>query len=341
MKKVFIIALSLLLTACASSGPPKGYTGPALYPLDKKPIAQISSTTSQEAVALSVGTSKSGFIPPDRSQKRLAFEKDYPITKPSKAALGELTSHYHNLRMGQAIAIGADFDSRTAGILKDSNGAPLSVTGKVSYRTDEAVSQGVSLGITTGAAMGLTSVAAINQQAATVGMELTTSGTAQVMTAQVVQGVITGLIAGGIHSSMANTAMEEISRAKNFGERVEATTSVAAHVMPSSSPIGPYGQRNTRTPPIYITDSVVKRLLVAVDDENLEFNGSSKVVLITTVGTYRGEKYKKKYPNSSGWEYRVTNLNKVTLPFGSISSWDGQLSIDALINAVSTSKITF
>ncbi|OMH31734.1 hypothetical protein BGP75_16560 [Motiliproteus sp. MSK22-1] len=325
-------------------GPPEGYSGPPLFQENKYDYKKISdkplTPTELEEIASIVGSDKTGFIPLDRSPDRITFEAEYPIVEANARALDALVSHNHNIRIGQAIALGADFSPRTAGFLKDSSGKPLSITGKVSYRTEEAVSQGISLGATTGVAMGVASVGAINQQASQVGMQLTPSGTTQVMTTQIITNVASGFIAGAIHASMANTAMKGISQANNFGERVEETTLTAAHVMGGSGPIGPYGNLSTRMPPTYITNGVVKRILATYNTKNSEVNGSVRMVFITTVGTYRGDKYEKKYPYSSGWEYRITNLNQTLLPFGSISEWSGQPSLEVLIQTLSDDNIS-
>jgi len=343
MKIYAVLGLSIIVSACAKIGPPEGYNGPPLYHADEYvPKANIATpliAIEKEEIALTVGSDKTGFIPPDRSPDRIIFESEYPIVKTDASALDALISHNHNLRIGQAIAIGADFEPRTAGFLKDPLGKPISITGKVSYRTNKALSQGISLGVTTGMVMGANSVAPINQQAAKVDLQLTPTGTAEGMTSQIVDGVFIGLIAGGIHASVANTAMTGIAQAKNFGERVGETTLLAGHVMGGASPLGAYGNMNTRIPPVYMADGVVKRILATYPIENAKLNGSTRFIFITTVGTYRGDKYEKKYPYSSGWEYRVTNLNLIGLPFGTIEKWDGKPSLEVLIQAISSADI--
>jgi hypothetical protein len=305
------------------------------------PSQEQYSPYQKENIANLVGKGLSGHIPPDTSNKRQTFEKEFPIQTPDQRALNTLKSHNHNIRVGQALALGSDFDPRTAGALKDKQNQSKSVTGRVTYRTNDALSQGAMTGVTTGAAMGTMAISSINNTVDDVGLQLTSHGETVVMIDQMIQGVVTGLIAGGIHASLANNATIEIIQARNFGERVDATTLTAAHAMGvDAAPVGPNGIRNTRMPAINITDGVVKRIFASGGIQPTEQNGSTRWVFITAVGTYRGEKYENLHPYSSGWEYRITNLNEIYLPFGSISQWNGQVSLDALRKSIKEAGIT-
>lgn len=183
------------------------------------------------------------------------------------------------------------------------------------------------------------SVNAINQDAAQLGMQLSTEGTTKIMASQMLTGAVAGIIAGSIHASMAGTAIEEISKASHYGERVEGTTLVAAHVMKGASPINSYGKMNTRTPPVFIKNGIVKRVfaLSKVDDDSTD--KKIRFIVVSTIGTYRGLDFENKYPYTDGWEYRVTNLNQILLPADSISAWDGQISFENLMEELSASKI--
>jgi hypothetical protein len=340
LENLLLLVLSLNLIGCASTTEVKDGGTPInsmTATLSDHSLEKPYSPSQKENIANLVGKGFSGYIPPEISEQRKAFEKEFPIQKPDQSEANTLKSHNHNMRVGQALALGSDFDSRTAGALKDNYNQPKSVTGRVTYRTNDALSKGALAGMTTGAAMGVVAIGSINNTVGDVGLELTSYGETVVIIDQMIEGLVTGLIAGGIHASMANEATLKIIQAKTFGERVDATTLVAAHVMGFGAlPIGPNGIANTRMPAINITDGVIKRVLVS---GRAESNGSTRWVFITAVGSYRGDEYKKVHPYSSGWEYRITNLNEIYLPFGSISQWNGQVSLDVLRKAIDDAGI--
>jgi hypothetical protein len=310
MKKISIILLASLTASCATTEYAKRLTdAELLYTSYERaaPETQTFSAVEAENVALEVGSGRSGFIPPDRSIGRLNFERAFPAEVASESDYDELGGMVHLVRAGQVVLFSADLDRRTAGATKDKNGNPVSLTGLIDVRSPEAMSQAVVTGIGTGVAMGTVSVSAANAELAKSGLQLTSSAANQAVLSSAATGLLGGLIAGAIIEHQVNSAIKGIVAASDFGSRMqEATLRPEA---PHAVPISPAGlTRNVE--PERIIPGVVRRVMMYRGQT--DYKNNQLLVFISVVVVFRGEKYAKEYPSTSGWEYRITNINVIT-----------------------------
>lgn len=298
-------------------------------------ISNLSSA-SIEGIALKVGEDKTGFISPDRSDERLAFEKEFPAVAATDEEFERLAGHNNTVRAAQVIFFSADIDDRASGFLRDPLGAPLSVTGRFSVDSSSAISQGVMMGGVSGIASGAMAISSINNQVASQGLKLSPTGQSAVMGGNMASGLFAGFIAGAIHAGQAESTFNGFLESKSFGERMEHSTLTAAHVLGGASPLGTAGEWNTRTKSVLVTPGVAKRIFWAIGQK--ETNLRQRLFLISTVAVYRGGAYESKYPNTLGWEYRITNLNTLIAPSGFFSS-DPEERYISLKRAITEAKV--
>lgn len=291
---------------------------------------------SIEGIALKVGEDKTGFIAPDRSDERLAFEKEFPAVAATDEEFDRLAGHNNTVRAAQVIFFSADIDDRTSGFLRDSRGAPLSVTGRFSVDNSSAISHGVMMGGVSGIASGAIAISSINNQVASQGLKLSPMGQSAVMGGNMASGLLAGFIAGVIHARQAESTFNGFLESKSFGERMEHSTLTAAHVLGMANPLGTAGEWNTRTKSVLVTPGVAKRIFWAIGQK--ETNLRQRLFLISTVAVYRGGAYESKYPNTLGWEYRITNLNTLIAPIGFLTS-DPEERYISLKRAITEAKV--
>ena len=290
-----------------------------------------------EQAALRIGADKTGFIPPDRTDERLAFEREFPAVAATDEAFERLATHGHSTRAAQVIFFAADIDDRTSGFLKDPRGNPLSVTGRFSVDGSSAISQGVVMGGASGLASGAMAISSINNQVASQGLKLSPAGRNAVMGGNMASGLFAGFIAGAIHAGQAESAFNGFLESHSFGERMEHSTLTAAHVLGGASPLGVAGEWSTGSKPVLVTPGVAKRVFLAAAEQK-EINLRQRLFLISTVAVYRGGAYESQYPNTSGWEYRITNLNTLIAPAGFFSA-DAEARYLALKRAIAQANI--
>ena len=316
MRKLFLIFLIPFLIACTSTEYRKNLQAND-YLFEPKYSIKNSSTADSdyEGIALSVGKDKTGFIAPDRTASRLLFEEKYPIKNATEKDLSNLTSSFHQIKVGQVLVLSADLDERTSGFLKNEKNEPISLSGRFEVNSDQMISQGAIAGATSGVVSSSLSVVTTNSQLAKSGLQLSSSGQNSLMISGLVGGLVVGSVVGAIDANNKTKALNGIINSTTFGERI----SFAHNVLHSES-AGPIshdgfgGSPFNNVEPVKINNGIVKRVFIYKGKLNNTYQRD--LFIISTVATYRGEHYANEHPNSLGWEYRITNLNLIKISSG-------------------------
>jgi len=308
MMRILSLSMIILLVGCANLDFAKNLKSEDLL-YDSYALSRAVGSNSYENWR-KIGNDKIGFVGIDASDETLKIDELFPIKAHTDSDLERIHSHNHRMRLGQALVFTADIDPRTSGFLKDSKNRPLSISGRFEPDANSAIAQGVTSGVVIGATSGVMAVNSINNQVASAGLKLSDAGSNAVMGGQMAQGLIAGLIAGGIHASMAESALNGIISGKNFGERMEATTLTAAHLLPNLAALGPDGLVRSSSP-VVIAPGVVKRYFLRFGQKTLDYK--NEYYLITAVGMFRGKEYENKYPNTLGWSYSISNMALIYL----------------------------
>ncbi|WP_158270671.1 hypothetical protein [Limnohabitans sp. Bal53] len=302
-KSLFLpLVITLFMSGCASLD----------YANNLKTDELLYDNRSSFAVTdyKSVGSDRHGFVGIDTSDESAKIDQLFPVKFPTDSDLEKLHNHNHRMRLGQALVFTADIDPRTSGFLKDSKNRPLSISGRFEPNANSAITQGVASGVMIGATSGVMAINSINNQVASAGLKLSDVGNNAVMGGQMAQGLIAGLIAGGIHASMAESAVNGIISGKNFGERMEATTLTAAHLLPNLAALGPDGLIRSSAP-VVIAPGIIKRYFLRFGQKTLDYK--NEYYLITAIGVFRGKEYENNYPNTLGWSYSISNMSLLYL----------------------------
>lgn len=266
----------------------------------------------------SYGSDQIGFVGINASEESLKADELFPIKPHTESDIERIHTHNHRWRLGQVLVFTADIDPRTSGFLKDAKNKPLSISGRFEPNANSAMAQGVTSGVVSGATLGVMTVNSINHQVASAGLKLSDAGSNAVMGGQMALGLIGGLIAGGIHASMAESALNGIIAGKNFGERMDVTTTTAAHLLPNLNSLGPYGWLVKNSAPVVIAPGVIKRYFMKLGQKTLDYK--NECYIITAVGVFRGKEYENKYPNTLGWSYSISNMALIYLSSDDISN---------------------
>ncbi len=324
MKFFGLIAPLLLLSGCASveyvkNINPKDMLYETTYNRSQAVGTSMLTSSAKELLALTVGADLSNFIAPDRSTDRLAFEKEFPIEIPSNSASEVIASPFYDRRVAQALALGADIDSRTSGFLKDGKGYPISLTGKLVLDSSSSISSGALTGASSGMAQGAMAVSSINNQISSAGLRLSSGGANNVMGANIATGMLGGMIAGAIAAYSAEQAVKGITTEKDFGSRMGHTMiGPGSELFGVIATLGPAAE--PKSAPVDVVPGVIKRVYYAFDPTKREFNGTVRMAIFSAVGVYRGEKYATQFPYTEGWEYRITNLNQTYIQATALES---------------------
>ena len=287
IKLLLIFSFFLLLTSCASV-PPEYVKNLKSHELLFANEVIVDSKLDLETIALSVGSDKSGFVIPDRSSERLLFEKSFPIQSTDQVFAG---LNFH--RVGQVLRLSADLDKRTSGFIKNEIGVPISISGMIDISYAQAIDMSLSTGATQAIAASTSSSSLINP----------TQGAGT----NIASGLGIGLIAGAVHVVMADSAKNGIISKAGFGARMEETT--WSNSMPSAGQLSNTGYGPSL---IVITPGLVKVIFGIEGAKTIDYK--NRFFYLSTVAMYRGISYQEKYPQTKGWEFRITNINSVVLP---------------------------
>ena len=311
--RIVLVAFTLLITGCANIDYVKNLKPEELLYQTDVAISDNAKKYSQEELInlyMKVGGDKEGYVGSYASEQRKNWDVQYPILAHDDKALDKLTGFRYRTRLGQALIFAADIEPLTSGFLKDSKGKPISVSGRFEPDANAAMTQGLTSGVVVGATSGVMAVNSINSQLAPSGWKLTNAGANSVAGAQMAQGLVAGVIAGAIHATMAETAMKEIISAKNFGERMTATTTTAAHMLPGLKALGPDGLIKSAKP-VVVAPGIVKSYYLSAGEKTIDYK--SELYLLTVVSTYRGKAFEDAYPNTEGWDSLISNMAFIRL----------------------------
>lgn len=308
MKKLFqIIGLgmamfvSVALNGCATADFRKNLTAQDRV-FGSINALKINKDRDLEAASKEVGREFTGFVPPETSEARLIFERDYPATSFSGDVKQIFDSTYLD-RVGQSVAWGIDLEKRTSGFLKDNENRQISVTGR--FKLDVA-------GVVSDAAVmsGATNMVS----AAATGFQVTPTMNAAVGGLGV--GLVGGLIAGAITGYNVNQTINGFLKSGSFGERMEHSAGSASTKMhvPFFYPVDEYllSHYSGGVDPVDILPGLVRFVFAREGSDNVDY--SKDMYFASVVGVYRGKKYEELFPKTKGWEFRVTNLNVIKTP---------------------------
>ena len=296
MKKLNLFVLVFaLLSGCAST--PEYVKNLKTEEYLYSDSVAFDQTKDLESIALTVGSDRTGFIPPDRSEDRKSFENKYPIALPSADDYENIEGLIKDRKIGQVLRLSADLDKRTSGFVKNENGQAVSVSGMVKVTTEPFAAGALTGGASQVIATSTSSASAINPT--------------QSAGYNIGAGLGLGIIVGGIHSLQVDSAMRGIISKDDFGGRMEETTSVPS--MPTATRLSPVvWKKRGRTAPIKVTEGIIKTIYEVNGGKNLRYRDN--IFLLSTVAVYRGSLYKSKYPETEGWEFRITNINLIEIP---------------------------
>jgi hypothetical protein len=315
MKKLFqiiglciAIFVSVSLNGCATADFRKNLTAQDRV-FGSIDALKIIKDRDLEAASKEVGKEFTGFVPPETSEARLIFERDYPATSFSGDVKQIFDSTYLD-RVGQSVAWGIDLEKRTSGFLKDNENRQISVTGR--FKLDVA-------GVVNDAA--IMSGATNMVSAAATGFQVAPTMNAAIGGLGV--GLVGGLIVGAINASSAEQTVNGFLKSGSFGERMGHTTGSSSTkvYVPYFHPVDEYLLShffvNDVVEPVVVLPGIVRFVFAREGSDNIDY--SKDVYFASTVGIYRGKKYEEVFPKTKGWEFRVTNLNLVRIP--AVPSW--------------------
>jgi hypothetical protein len=288
------LALVILLSGCANTREFANKLNESDYIFrEKDDINAAFGVSDVEKYSRTVGADKSGFILPDESRERNEFAKSYPITAPNDQAYNDILGRTFNVKLGRVLMLAADIDKRTSGFIKDGNGNVLSVSNLMTFE---------SSAVLTGAVVGS------NQAiASAINPNLTINPT-QSVGANIGAGFAVGLFVGLVGDILDNAAIADVASKYNFGPRMEAIRGFGN--LPISFPIDKLGftsGNNHRK----IAPGLVRSIFLVSGKKTLQFK--TQTFFISTVGVFRGEKYRSAYPATNGWEFSITNINMIEI----------------------------
>ena len=240
------------------------------------------------------GVSKTGYVSPDMTANRIKFDSDFPVVIPKQDNIESIKSFRYKNRLGQVIRLSADLDKRTSGFIKDEFGVPMSVTGYIDVNPVSSVETAVISGASQAIAASSSSASLINPT--------------QSAGYNVGAGLIAGFIAGAIVQVQIDTAIKGIISKEDFGSRMEETTFAAeapkAYIMSKYGFL--YGGDHIVQP-----NGTVKSIFTVLGKQDI--SRKTRIFILTTLGVYRGGKYKEKFPKTEGWEFMITNMNSIVV----------------------------
>jgi hypothetical protein len=256
-----------------------------------------SNINDLEKIANDLGGDRSGYIKPDSSTSRIEFQRQFPIATAGESDYEVITGFTYNWKLGQVLSLSADIDDRTTGTLKNESGALISVSGMIDPKPNIAESS-----VTAGATQALAAVSP------SLAIDPTKS-----LGSNVGMGLAAGLIAGVINAVRAEAAFKGILAAREFGSRMEASSTAIEHSVRRIDRYGLMGMPATNDY-VKVAPGVVRVFFGVLGQRTLQYK--NMIVLISATGVYRGQKYKELYPTTAGWEFTVTNLNYIVVGEG-------------------------
>lgn len=298
MKKLLFLGLAIALTGCATKIDESKYSSSqAIYKVNE--VAFPTSTLSIDQQLQIAGNDKSGYVTADLTPSRKEIVEKFPAQNPNEFDFNLVFDNGYLRRVGQALAWGADLEVRTSGFLKDEYKKPLSITGKFQFDSANFINGAV---IENGM---------INMvSASAVGFQVTPNASAAAGGLAV--GLIGGLISGAIISHAVEQTIDGFIKSKSFAERLEHSSGMAAHQIhiPSFHPQSEVLTSNIKR--YRIAPDIYKFVFTKAADTNIDY--TRNVYIATAMAVYRGKKFEEQYPKTKGWDFTITNLNKIAVP---------------------------
>jgi len=272
------------------------------------------SDSKEEAAAQSLGKDKPGYIEPDMSAERKAFEKAFPIKDDGEDL--KLTG-WDALRATQSLTIGMDLDPRTAGCIKDDDGKPLSLMGKnpdtLGWNVN-AIAQSTTVGAGVGAVSGFVAAQGAAQAvnaSGIAGARVTPGMQAGAVAGSMVQGAALGFVAGLIGNAIDAHAVKGILEAKNYAERMDsAGIRVAKAGLFADAGLHTWIRPNGEPNMLKLEGTKIAPGVYKV--QYLQFvpsptHPSKAIPVLITASATRRPTLEDKHSDTNGWDIQVTN----------------------------------
>lgn len=293
--EVLVLVVVFFLSGCASTREFTKNINESEYILtEDKNVTLALGPENLDAYSDVIGSDKSGYISPDRSKERIDFRKDYPIATPNSKDYDEISGHFYNVKVGRVLMLAADIDSRTSGFIKDGRGNPLSVSNLMTIE---------STAIATGALVSGGNQAIVS----TINPNLMINPT-QSIGANIGAGLVAGLLVGIVGHVLDQAAVADVVARDSFGRRMEVIRGFGN--LPIPWRMDKFGLMSSAAH-MKIAPGMVKSVYMVSGKKNLQFK--TQTFLISTVGLFRGERYKSSYPSTLGWEFIITNINMIEI----------------------------
>lgn len=289
----------MALTGCATKIDESKFSSSQLiYAVNDSKFA--TNNLSIDQVLQSAGSDKSGYVTPDLTLSKKEITEKFPAQQaPKEFDFNQVFDISYLRRVGQALAWGADLEVRTSGFLKDENKKPLSITGKFQFDSANFINGAVIEN-------GLINMVS----ASAVGFQVTPNASAAAGGLAI--GLIGGLISGAIISHAVDQTIDGFLKSKSFPERMEHSSGMAAHQIhiPSFHPRSEVLTSNIKQ--VRVSPEIYKFVFTKGADINIDY--THNIYIATAMAVYRGKKFEEQYPKTKGWDFTVTNLNKIVVP---------------------------
>lgn len=296
---MFILSSILFLSGCASTLEFTKDVKKSDWLYDDESEIEKYSNYKIEDLIKKMGSDKTGYIPQDSDVKWLEFQSQYPPSIPTEKDIEALKSSGFNNRVSQVIRLSADLDRRTYGVVKNEGRTPISVSGLLDVGWATTAQSAALAGSSQLIAANTSSSSLINPTQSTL--------------ANVGAGLFAGFAAGAIAKYQIESSRQGIISANDFGSRMEETTFLMTASGGSIiSKYATYGGNHAT-----ISPGIIKTIWKIASSE--EPTVRTRVFLVSTIGIWRGENYKAKYPKTMGWEFSITNINSIVIknmPYG-------------------------
>lgn len=213
-------------------------------------------------------------------------------------------------RLGQIIALMIDADPRVSAYVRDSALRIINASSEFRVRPSMVSNETMLAGAASGVVLGAGQISSINAQVKPIGLQLSDTGRSNVMANNLVTGMAAGLIAGGIHGANAESTFKELISANSYEKRIEMTSLMSAHLLPTAWSLGRNWTFNSGFYSQY-KPSIIKRNFII--QRGLTNELKQQYLIVGLLAMHRGSKYANAFPNTEGWEYMVSHVNPIEL----------------------------
>lgn len=297
------VLTALFLSGCATAEYVKNLEDSDYY---------YSISTSELGIddVIKMESQKSGYIPLDIESIKYK-NSIYPPEPYDEGSLSKIIgANNHLRRLGQIIALMIDADPRVSAYVRDSALRIINASSEFRVRPSMVSNETMLAGAASGVVLGAGQISSINAQVKPIGLQLSDTGRSNVMANNLVTGMAAGLIAGGIHGANAESTFKELISANSYEKRIEMTSLMSAHLLPTAWSLGRNWTFNSGFYSQY-KPSIIKRNFII--QRGLTNELKQQYLIVGLLAMHRGSKYANAFPNTEGWEYMVSHVNPIEL----------------------------